>query len=260
MATWKGWLGVGCLLWALGGSAGSAAADDAAAGALVEQVMGGVQWGMSPADVLNQIKVRIRERYADDLAAASGLLERDEIQERARREFHRIKDSYTKFDGDVTGWTVSAIGPEFRHGSEEAMLVMDDEQHRDFFFFIRGKLWKCYRRFEPEAFARKPFNELVPALVQRLGRAEVQLAARSEDSRPQRFALWETPGAQLEAIDGGTHLILVATERATLARLAQLRRNARSRKPREHTILNGVLMTEEELEVWRSAEHTYSAK
>ena len=254
MARWRmNWLQLGCVLcvlWASGGAV-SARAQDQPTAELVAQVLSGAEFGMTPAELLTQIKERIRERYAGDLEAAPGLLERDEIYERARREFRRIKDTYTKFDGRVTGWNVSPIGPEFRHGSDESMLYFEEEQYRDYFFFIRGKLWKCYRQFEPEAFQRRPFEEIANGLVAKLGPAEVQRGPRSADARPQRFLRWEASGAQLEAIDGGAHLVLVATDRSTLVRLAELRRNARSRKPREHAVINGILMTETELETWR---------
>jgi len=229
------------------GFSSAARAQEAETDALVAKLMDGVAWGMSPADVLNVMKDHIRDKYQAEADEAHGTLERDRIYERGRAEFRRIKDTYTVFDGRVTGWDISVVGPEFRQGSGESMMYSDNEQYRDYFFFARDRLWKCYREYKPEAFNGLPFDDVVAAFERGIGEAQVEDGVREPEGPPAHFARWQGAEAQLDAVDNGSHVVMVMSERKTVGTLAALRRNALPRGHRKgHAIVDSILLSDSE--------------
>lgn len=231
------------------------AADDAA-----DQVLGAADWGMSPVEVLEVIKERLREKYLPELEAVTGALEADRVRQRGRDELQRIKSTYLTFEGRVTGWDVSPVGPEFRHGSDESMMYVDGEQYRDYFFFIKGKLWKVFREFERGALGGSDFDSISAAFSARLGEREPQAGVREPGGDPARFTRWEGGRSRFDLIDGGGHLVMVVSAKLVANRLPDLRRNALPRgRKKEHAVVEAILLSDEQQEALRNGESVETA-
>src|SRR6185503_6757403 len=79
---------------------------------------------------------------------------RDELQ----RELAAVKKSYTKFEGQKSGWDVSIIGPEFQQNTAEAVLVTKEDIWTRYFFFFEGGLYKMFLAFNKDAIGGKSFG------------------------------------------------------------------------------------------------------
>jgi hypothetical protein len=164
----------------------------------------------------------------------------------ANDAYARIKDNFVVFDGYITGWDVSPVAPEFRHGSHEAMLVVDGEASRDFYFFINNRLWKFYRELKQETFAGQPFDAVADALQRKFGPAERSFASRGEDAPAGPVLSWSQQGTQLVATKRGAHYCLIFEDEKTLQHLAVLRKNALPRHKERSGAIDAVLMTDAE--------------
>lgn len=223
----------------------------------LEGILDGLEWGMSYTRVFERIESRIRETYRERLSEArNDVLEQDRILEQMRAKVAKVKRDFVVFDGQVSGWDVSAIGPEFRRGSHEAMLVYDDDQSRNYFFFMRGRLWKWYREFKPTAFGGADFDALSEAFAARFGDSELQAGKRLEGSAMERWRSWDGVRTQLIAVDRGSLIAFVLLDRRVKGQLANLRRDALPRGQQRRTIVDAVFMTEAEREAFRNGRST----
>lgn len=229
---------------------GRASVDDHA-----QDMLGGLEWGMRPPAVFAVIEGRLREQLKEALhEARHDAIAQDRLLSALRRRLARIKKDFVVFDGRVSGWDVSAVGPEFRRGTGEAMLVYDDERARNYCFFMRGRLWKLYREYKPDAFAGADFDALAPALQSRFGVTELEAGKRLPDSPLTRWLRWQGGQSTVVAIDRGSQVAIVLSDNRVGARLASLRRGALPRGRRQRTVVDAVIMTAEEREAFRYGE------
>ncbi|MBI5502233.1 MAG: hypothetical protein HY907_18460 [Deltaproteobacteria bacterium] len=192
-------------------------------------LMNGLTWGMSKDQVVEAVKLEIKNKYwpqiqavADDAVAEQGL------RTRMERDQQRFVDSCVKFDGQQTPWNVSMVDTEFTHNNQEEMCKFDRGDATDFLFFIRGKLWKIFRTLNQGiGGGGATFEDMRAQLEGQFGTGEEM---RSVD---QYTLVSEVVGVKW--IDSQTEMALrtlslygvlavVLTERATLANLATLRR------------------------------------
>jgi len=226
-------------------------AKSKADGAPIAHALGELRWGMSKDAVLAVLKKRIRTEYSARVKAEKDILRQDAIYNEANDVFRRIKDGYVEFNGRKTGWDASALAEEFMHGSNEAMLVVDDPSARDLYFFIHGRLWKWYRELKPETFGGGNFDSISEVLKDRFGATSERSEPRSEQGVAYRMLTWSDQQTRLSAIWRGAETCLVFEESATLERLAMMREGARPRDKKGGAVLQGVFMTAAQREAWR---------
>ena len=85
---------------------------------------GTFKWGMKPEEVMAQARTAVEAKYearVDKAKQDPGLQQR--IRDEMTRELTAVKKSYTKFEGQKTGWDVSIIGSEFQQNTSENVLV-----------------------------------------------------------------------------------------------------------------------------------------
>lgn len=235
---------------AVGQVAAVHARDDGFADSVAE-TMDGLEWGMSHKDVFKLIESRVKERYREQLEEAPGSIEQDQIMSRMREEIAKVRRDFVVFDGRVSGWDVSSVGPEFRRNTNEAMIVWDDEKSRNHYFFIKGRLWKWYRQFKPDAFGGADFDVVGQALMARFGHAEEQQGQREKDGGLERWLAWEGKRSRVTAIDQGSHVVLLLTDLRVFNQLATLRKGALPRRHKRKSTIDSILMNEDEREAWR---------
>ena len=88
------------------------------------------------------------------------------------RELTAVKKSFTKFEGQKTGWDVSIIGPEFQQNTAEAVLVTKEDIWTRYFFFFEDGLYKMFLAFNKDAIGGKNFQEFGKGMEAKYGHAK----------------------------------------------------------------------------------------
>lgn len=132
---------------------------------------GGVfSWGMTPDQVMTAARDSVEARYAPRLsAAAADPGKQQRIHDEREREIAAIKKSFTKFDGQKSGWDVSIIGPEFMQNNGEAVIVTKEDMWSRYFFFFENRLYKIFIAFNKDVVSGKSFVQFGQELSARYG-------------------------------------------------------------------------------------------
>jgi hypothetical protein len=120
------------------------------------------------------------------------------------REIKAVKKSYTKFEGQKSGWDVSIIGPEFQQGTSEAVLVTKEDQWTRYFFFFEDGLYKMYLAFNRDALQGKSFEEFGKSMEARYGNAKAVYRddrTKGGVKRTLDHYTWNAGGDKLKLVD-----------------------------------------------------------
>jgi hypothetical protein len=134
---------------------------------------GTFKWGMKPEEVMAQARTSVEAKYeprVDKARQDPGLQQR--IRDEMQRELVAVKKSYTKFEGQKSGWDVSIIGPEFQQNTAEAVLVTKEDVWTRYFFFFEDGLYKMFLAFNKDAIGGKSFQEFGKAMEAKYGHAK----------------------------------------------------------------------------------------
>jgi hypothetical protein len=166
---------------------------------------GTFKWGMSPEQVMSAVRTSIEGKYQkriSDAAADPGKQQR--IRGEMEREINAVKKSYTKFEGQKSGWDVSIIGPEFQQGTGESVLVTKEDQWTRYFFFFEGGLYKMYLAFTRDALQGKSFQDFGKSMEARFGNAKLVYRDERSHGGVQRSLdhfTWNAGGDKLKLVD-----------------------------------------------------------
>ena len=160
-----------------GGSAAPAAnseeIDKLKAVRLGDPKAGVFKWQMSPEEVLGLVRDSIAKKYQARIEGSSqdpGKQQR--IREEMDKELQAVKKSYTKFEGQKTGWDVSIVGPEFQQNTGEAVLFAKEDIWTRYFFFFENGLYKMYLAFNKDAIDGKAFRDFGKGMEAKYGRGK----------------------------------------------------------------------------------------
>jgi len=103
---------------------------------------------------------RVDAELRPRLAATPDIRQRDLLQAEAARSVTAFAETRTAFDGQHTGYDVSILSGEFRHGAGQSLLFRDRGRARLYFLFSQGRLWKLLVR-QP---AGEPFADVLAEL------------------------------------------------------------------------------------------------
>ncbi|MDB4979523.1 MAG: hypothetical protein JWM82_275 [Myxococcales bacterium] len=134
---------------------------------------GTFKWGMKAEDILAQVQKSIDAKYTERIEKASqdpGKQQR--IRDEKDREFGAVKKSYTKFEGNKTGWDVSIIGSEFEQNTGEAVIVTKEDIWTRYFFFFEDGLYKMFLAFNKDALEGKSFEDFGKGMEAKYGHAK----------------------------------------------------------------------------------------
>lgn len=192
-------------------------------------LMNGLSWGMTRDQVVAVVKEEIKQKYWPQIQAVQddGVAEQN-LRNRMERDQQKFIDSCVKFDGQQTPWSVSMVDQEFTQNNQEEMCKYDRGDSVDFYFFIRGKLWKIFRSLTGALAAAPPvFDDMRAQMEAQFGPGE------SITSLNEYTLLTTTVGVkwldsqtelQMRWLDLYGVFAIVLTERATLGNLSNLRR------------------------------------
>src|SRR5689334_16445414 len=131
---------------------------------------GTFKWGMKPEEVMAQARTSVEAKYearVDKARQDPGLQQR--IRDEMQRELTAVKKSYTKFEGQKSGWDVSIIGPEFAQNNGEAVIQLKEENWTRYFFFFEDRLVKMFLAFNKEMIGDKSFREFGKEMAAKYG-------------------------------------------------------------------------------------------
>ena len=134
---------------------------------------GTFKWGMKPEEVVAAVRLAVEGKYTKRIEEASqdpGKQVR--VREEMTREINAVKKSYTKFEGQKSGWDVSIVGPEFQQGTSEAVLVTKEDAWTRYFFFFEDGLYKMFLAFNKDALQGKSFSDFGKSMEARYGNAK----------------------------------------------------------------------------------------
>jgi hypothetical protein len=193
-------------------------------------LMNGLTWGMSRDQVITVVKEEIKQKYWPQIQEVQddGVAEQN-LRNRMERDQQKFVDSCVKFDGQQTPWSVSMIDQEFTQNNQEEMCKFDRGDSVDYYFFIRGKLWKIFRALNAGDIAAAPptFDDMRAQMESQFGPGE------SITSINEYTLITTTVGVkwldsetelQMRWLDLYGVFAIVLTERATLGNLTNLRR------------------------------------
>ncbi len=185
--------------------------------------MDDLAWGMHYKKVANLFEKRIRSFHAEQLKNAHGAVEKDEVRAKIRRELNKLKRSYIRFDGKVTGYEGSLVGEEFVHNNSEAMLMWDAGKFVEYLFFFEDRFWKRVRAFKKDLFEEgMTFDKYTKSLIEHFGKGQ-----QAADDRGQLAEMrWQNEDTYMTAFDRSGFFgayCLVFSAKITQNNLAKLR-------------------------------------
>ena len=232
---------------------GSSAPAEAPNSAEIARVMEGlgISWGIGARPLFEHFRDELNDSWGPRLAKAGGAIEEDRLRHQLDAEIRRIRSTYVAFDGEGTGWDTSFLRDEYTHGNHEAMMeVREEETHsRSYYFLINDHLWKRYQAFDSAAFGGATFEQFAEAIQRQFGPGIERSGSLVEGRPPTRWIEWQDETTRLRAIDETRFygfFCLVFEERATLARLPELRTHTIERDRSGHSIVDSVILGEGE--------------
>jgi hypothetical protein len=134
---------------------------------------GTFKWAMTAEDILAQVQKSIDAKYTARIEkAAQDPGKQQRIHDEKDREFAAVKKSYTKFEGNKTGWDVSIIGSEFEQNTGEAVVVTKEDIWTRYFFFFEDGLYKMFLAFNKDALEGKSFEDFGKGMEAKYGHAK----------------------------------------------------------------------------------------
>ena len=180
---------------------------------------------LGPEDLLKTLEKWLQEENRQRLREATDPHERDRIQSELGARLQAVKDSYVEFKGQKTGYNVSVVSGDFAHNANEAMMVAPVGRSHDYYFFIRGALWKLVTT----EVTKQSFPAFLVNLTQLYG-APQSVEFRDPDSKtdPVR-AVWQDADFSLEVRARPEYgaITLTWARRPVEARLQELRGGAK---------------------------------
>jgi hypothetical protein len=131
------------------------------------------KWGASPDDVMAQVKDAILKKYKQRIEKSAqdpGMQQR--VRDEEDKEIKAVKKSFTRFEGQKSGWDVSIIGPEFQQNTGEAVIVAKEEIFTRYFFFFEGGLYKMFLAFNKDVIEGKSFRDFGKGMEAKYGRGK----------------------------------------------------------------------------------------
>jgi hypothetical protein len=194
----------------------------------IAEELGAIQWGWTHDQVINYYRDAITARY-QPLLRNKGQVEQDRLMQDRDQEIRDLRQSYVQFNGQQNQrrWDTSFVGHEYTHNNGESMLVHDDQQHgnREFFFFFNDHLWKRYQARELPRGGHLEFDAFTAGMEQMFGHGQ---QVPLDDPPGQTAMAWQDAHTRLHLVNNATFFnvfCLVYEEKATLARLTELRHN-----------------------------------
>ena len=209
----------------------------------IRGALGDVEWGWDRRRLVKYFTNKLREDYRPRIHKAGGAIEEDRLIHERDQKIRQLRKNFVRFNGRTTGYDSGFLRDEFTHRNNETMLRVRSDNADDYYFFIRGRLWKWYRAFDASVFAGADWEQFSAALQGRFGRARQRQGALVEGGEDRQWLEWQDNESRARAIDNRTFYgfyCLVFESKETLANLDTLRTNPSRRRDRTHSLVQAV--------------------
>jgi hypothetical protein len=210
---------------------------------------GKFEFGMSKDEVLKILRKQINERYDEEIQNTNDVYMQDKLRRKKKRELNRVNKSYVEFTGKKTGWDVSIVDDQFKHGTEEAMMVYwenyQGKNQRRFFFFFQGRLYKMFIALNTEAMGGtgKNFAYYQGILERRFGAGLVGFRTDKEGIEWPNHIDWKSKKYRVRALDKlsfyGSFCLWVA-DPGVMAQVNQLREERAPAAKEDNRVIKAI--------------------
>ena len=208
-------------LAALGGPGTAYAAGEKLDPGKFAKRLSGVPFQKDLKALLVYMQSALDREYRVPIREAKDPHQRDRLRAEIGLRLQQLKDSYVEFKGQKTGYNVSIVSREFAHNTGESMVVLAVGHDHDYFFFLKGKLWKHLTSLE----TTKPFSEFLLELTRVYGPPD-SVAYRHPDTKQNPFeAVWTSPSRvlQIRSRDDYGSITLTWADRSVADKVVTLR-------------------------------------
>lgn len=192
----------------------------------------GLHWGMSHADVnkvYTQTNGIIWKDYDEKLSKARVGPEMTALESEREQQKGAFTRSYIEFKDTPTGYDTTGIKNEYTYRNKEALMWVQRQGKKRYFFFINDRLWKIYDEVPLSASGMLGANfvDAVNTTVSKVGTQGRILQADPAKGVYQTTVDWKDATNHLRVVDrSGEGVVGVSVEdQATMNSLAQLRAN-----------------------------------
>jgi len=168
----------------------------------ISHVLGFLDWGATPQDVLTTLKKEVDARYAELMRDVREPIEIDRTLRRKGSEFAAIEKTLVQFSGQRTGYESSIIAQDFVADNEESMIRVDDQEAQRYYFFKNDRLWKVLVAYSSTVSRSMPFADFVKQVQDKYGRpVGIDWATPKGGAKAMRAASWDDPITRLVVED-----------------------------------------------------------
>ncbi|MEO8211911.1 MAG: hypothetical protein ABI560_01910 [Myxococcales bacterium] len=210
-------------------------------------------WGMSSSEVLDKAGGAITARFKEPIDKAQVDPGKQQRLTSARdKEIAEVKRSYTKFEGQKTGWDVSIIGPEFAQNDGEAVIQLKEENWTRYFFFFEDRLVKMFLAFNKEMIGDKSFRDFGKEMAAKYGTPREVYRDEKQRGSVKRvldhFEWAPSGGDALKLVDRSEFYgvyCLVISEAASTERIAEKRKMTNPDSAQKDSLVEAVVNSKE---------------
>lgn len=197
-----------------------------------------VAFGSTTDAVIAAYEKQIDRDHQKEFEKLEPGVEMRRLEDKVRNEKNYLRRSFLKLDAPPTNLDGTKVVGEFTYGNKESVLRVERRGKKQILFFIRGKFWKVIDVYSLGKSSKwgADFTAATEKLEKKIGVPGRPLAASGEAGRPFAERDWADEKTHLRAIDWGDELAVASVDRATEARLVDLR--TFKAKPREKGILD----------------------
>ncbi|MBX3264131.1 MAG: hypothetical protein KIS78_15570 [Labilithrix sp.] len=192
----------------------------------------GLKWGTSHAELTKQFTQTngvIWKDYDEKLAKARVGPEQTALEAEREQVKAAFARSYIEFKDTPTGYDTTGIRNEYTYKNKEALMWIERQGKKRYFFFINDRLWKIYDEVPlveggPMGKAYLDAVNKLNAQLNAQGRVQGADASKGIDATTVD---WKDGTSHLRAVDrSNDHVVgIVVEDNGTLSNLAALRPN-----------------------------------
>ena len=192
----------------------------------IGKAMGNLRWGMSDTEVQRVAKTRLTDQYGEKIKKAKGAAKAGLERELATRQKEIAGSHVFEFSGKSSRWDRTPIAGEFGYGTDESMLVLNDGESENYYFFLEGRLWKWVKLYPSSQFGGKNFGKFSTAIQGKFGKGYKKESELNGSSKKLSFLEFLDRQSRLRAVDrtaDANQYALVFEEMSTVRQIASLR-------------------------------------
>ncbi len=215
----------------------------------IAEALTGIEWGWNKRQLLDFYVNKLNKEFQPRINKARDAMTEDQLRHERDQRVRRMRESYIEFTGQTTGYDSGFLRDEFTHRNQESMVRVRGEDGDDYFFFIRGRLWKWYHAFDAAVFQGATFADFQAAIGQRFGgegRERSGKLVEWEDART--WMEWQDDRTRARVVDNTRFygfFGMVFEDKQVLAEITTLRTNRRRSGREGHSLVDAVTSGQE---------------